>query len=84
MVPINLPPLRERKEDILMLVNNFLSKASVISGREKKQITEGALKYLINYNWPGNIRELENIIERCVVITSKDNNNRRGFALIHH
>ena len=72
VVPINLPPLRDRKEDILMLANNFLSKASIISGRDKKQMTEGALKYLINYNWPGNIRELENIIERCVVITSKE------------
>jgi DNA-binding NtrC family response regulator len=72
VVPIILPPLRERKEDILMLANSFLSKASVISGREKKQITEGALRYLIDYNWPGNIRELENIIERCVVITSKE------------
>lgn len=72
VVPINLPPLRERKEDILMLANNFLSKASVISGRKKKQITDEALKYLINFNWPGNIRELENIIERCVVVTSKE------------
>ena len=72
VVPINLPPLRERKEDILMLANSFLSKASIISGKEKKKITESALKYLINYNWPGNIRELENIIERCVVITSKE------------
>lgn len=72
VVPINLPPLRERKEDILMLANSFLSKASIISGKDKKQITEGALKYLTNYNWPGNIRELENIIERCVVVTSKE------------
>jgi DNA-binding NtrC family response regulator len=71
VVPINLPTLRERTEDILKLSNSFLSKASVISGKEKKQITEGALKYLINYNWPGNIRELENIIERCVVVTSR-------------
>ena len=70
VVPINLPPLRERKEDIIKLVNSFLSKASVISGMEKKQITKGVLNYLINYSWPGNIRELENIIERCVVITS--------------
>jgi len=72
VVPINLPPLRERKEDILMLANSFLCKASVISGREKKQITENALKYLTNFNWPGNIRELENIIERRVVITSEE------------
>ena len=71
VVPINMPPLRERKEDILTLANNFLRKASVISGKEKKQITEESLKYLINYNWPGNIRELENIIERCVVVNSK-------------
>lgn len=71
VVPINLPPLRDRKEDILMLTNSFLNKSSVIAGREKKQITENALKYLINFNWPGNIRELENIIERCIVVTSK-------------
>ena len=71
VVPINMPPLRDRKEDILMLAYIFLTKASVISGKEKKQITEEALKYLINYNWPGNIRELENIIERCVVVNSK-------------
>jgi len=70
VVPINMPPLRERKEDILMLANIFFKKASVISGKEKKQITESALKYLINYNWPGNIRELENIIERFVVVNS--------------
>jgi len=71
VVPINLPPLRERKEDILKLANIFLKKASDISGKEKKQITEAALKYLINYSWPGNIRELENIMERCVVVNSK-------------
>lgn len=72
VVPINLPPLQDRKEDILMLANSFLSKASVISGREKKQITDNAIRYLINFNWPGNIRESENIIERCVVVTSKN------------
>lgn len=72
VVPINLPPLRERKEDIPMLVNSFLSKSSFISGRKQKNISEEALLKLINYNWPGNIRELENIIERCVVITSRD------------
>ena len=72
VVPINLPSLRERKEDIPMLVNSFLSKSSFISGRQQKKISEEALRKLIDYNWPGNIRELENIIERCVVITPRD------------
>jgi len=69
VVPIMLPALRERKEDIPMLVDSFLSKSSFISGRQQKQISEEALGKLMNYSWPGNIRELENIIERCVVIT---------------
>jgi len=72
VVPIMLPALRERKEDIPMLVNRFLSKSSFISGKQQKQISEGALGKLMNYSWPGNIRELENIIERCVVITPRN------------
>ncbi len=55
-----------------MLVNSFLSKSSFISGKQQKEINEGALRKLMNYCWPGNIRELENIIERCVVITPRD------------
>ncbi len=69
VVPIKLPPLRERKEDIPFLVDYFLLKSSNISGKGKKEITEAAMLKLINHNWPGNIRELENVIERCVVIT---------------
>jgi Nif-specific regulatory protein len=69
VVPINVPPLRERKEDIPSLVDYFLLESSSISGKSKKTITEAAMLKLIEYNWPGNIRELENIIERCVVIT---------------
>lgn len=72
VVPINLPPLRERKEDIEILVSKFLEKSSQISRKEKKQISKEALNKLIEYNWPGNVRELENIIERCVVVTPKD------------
>lgn len=72
VVPINLPPLRERKEDIDSLVNTFLRSAAGISGGTIKQMSPEAMKYLMNYNWPGNIRELENIIERCVVITESD------------
>ncbi|MFL0269270.1 sigma-54-dependent transcriptional regulator [Candidatus Clostridium radicumherbarum] len=71
VVPINMPPLRERKEDIPMLALSFLNKSSDISGKAPKSISEEALSKLMAYNWPGNIRELQNIIERCVVITPK-------------
>lgn len=72
VVPINLPTLKERKEDIKDLVREFLVKSASISGKEPKKITEEAMEKLINYHWPGNIRELENVIERSVVITTKD------------
>ena len=70
VVPVKMPSLNERKEDIPMLVDDFLKESAVISGKKQKHITDDALKVLTNYIWPGNIRELENVIERCVVITS--------------
>jgi DNA-binding NtrC family response regulator len=72
VVPINMPPLRERKEDIPMLVESFLNKSSDISGKPPKKISNEASARLMTYKWPGNIRELQNIIERCVVITPRD------------
>ncbi|WML36062.1 sigma-54 dependent transcriptional regulator [Clostridium sp. OS1-26] len=68
VVPIKLPPLRERKEDIPLLAEYFLLKSSSISGKSKKDMSQEAVERLMYYNWPGNIRELENVIERCVVI----------------
>ncbi|MBV7276281.1 sigma-54-dependent transcriptional regulator [Clostridium thailandense] len=72
VVPIELPPLRERKEDITFLAEYFLEKSAHISGRSKKDISNEVIDKLMYYNWPGNIRELENVIERCVVITRGD------------
>lgn len=72
VVSITIPSLRERKEDIAVLIKHFLNKSSLISNRPPKKITERALKKMMDYRWPGNIRELENAIERCVVITSGD------------
>lgn len=69
VVPITLPALKERKEDINQLIQYFLKKSSSISNSNVKEISEEALLLLKGYNWPGNIRELENVIERCVVIT---------------
>lgn len=64
------PPLRERKEDIVELVDSFIKNITVEAGNDVKGISNEALKYLIEYNWPGNVRELENVIERAVNVCS--------------
>jgi two-component system, NtrC family, response regulator AtoC len=68
VIPIYLPPLRERKEDIIPLANHFLEKAAAENRRERKTLTPDAQKKLLAYAWPGNIRELSNVIERAVVM----------------
>ncbi|HEU0141580.1 MAG TPA: sigma 54-interacting transcriptional regulator, partial [Bryobacteraceae bacterium] len=65
---IHLPPLRDRKEDIPILVSHFLEKYAAAMNRPVPDIGGEGLDLLINYNWPGNIRELENAIERAMVI----------------
>lgn len=72
VVPINLLPLRERKEDVEALVEHFLKKSSGISGKAVKAVSEEVFTALKAYNWPGNIRELENVIERCIVLAQDD------------
>ncbi len=68
VVPIKIPPLRERKEDIPLLVEHFLRKTA----HDTKRITTEALKLLIDYSWKGNVRELENLIERVAILTEKE------------
>lgn len=68
--PISLPPLRERIEDIHLLVIHFLDSYKEKTGRFVSGISKEAMKALINYDWPGNVRELENAIERAVIIAS--------------
>lgn len=70
VVEITLPPLRERKEDIPILIQHFVEKFSKIHGKKVKGVSPDAMKLLLSYDYPGNVRELENIIERAVVITS--------------
>ncbi|HTY62535.1 MAG TPA: sigma-54 dependent transcriptional regulator [Acidobacteriota bacterium] len=65
VVPINLPPLREHKEDIPDLVEHILSKYRKESGKEIRGLTPQAMQLLKNFHWPGNVRELENIVERA-------------------
>lgn len=72
VITIELPPLRDRKDDIPLLVDFFLKKFCNKYEKEIKQITDSALNKLLSYNFPGNIRELENIINRAVVVCNSD------------
>jgi DNA-binding NtrC family response regulator len=65
---ILIPPLRERKEDIPLLVDFFIKKYSALMNKDIKGISNEALNYILNYKWPGNVRELENAIERAIVV----------------
>jgi transcriptional regulator with GAF, ATPase, and Fis domain len=65
--PLHLPPLRERKEDIPVLLQYFVNKAAKQYGRPAKNISAGSLEMLRNYTWPGNIREMEHMVERAVI-----------------
>jgi DNA-binding NtrC family response regulator len=68
VVPIDIAPLRQRKEDIPDLVNLFISRFAGDSGKAVKSITPEAMQILVNYHWPGNVRELQNIIERACAL----------------
>ena len=70
VITIDLPSLRQRKEDIPLLVDFFLHRYSEENGRPIRRITPEALRPLMAYSWPGNVRELENVIERAVVLSS--------------
>jgi len=68
VIPIQLPPLRERREDIPLLVAHFLQKFSKELGKDVRGVTPEAMAVLERYRWPGNIRELENVLERAIVL----------------
>lgn len=70
--PIQLPPLRERKEDIPILVEYFVKRFSEKMGKQIKKIDKKTFELCTKYYWPGNIRELQNIVERCVILSSGD------------
>ena len=72
VVKITLPPLRERVEDVPLLVHHFLERSARLNQRRVRGISAQALDHLMRYTWPGNVRELENVIERAVVMTDSD------------
>src|SRR5258708_16294134 len=70
--PISLPPLRDRREDIPLLASHFIQRFAKKAGRNIKALNNSALQDLMQYNWPGNIRELEHLIERSILQASVD------------
>jgi PAS domain S-box-containing protein len=72
VVPIELPPLRKRREDIPLIVDKFIQKFNALQGRQIKGIDPEALSLLMAHDWPGNIRELENVIERSFILCAGD------------
>src|SRR4029077_440428 len=70
--PIEVPPLRERKDDILMLLEYFVKRYSSRAGKNIRAIDRKTLDLFQSYEWPGNIRELQNVIERSVIVSSGD------------
>lgn len=71
VLPIHVPPLRERYEDIPLLVDHFLSRVAKQLGAPSKKLSDNAMNKLIDHNWPGNIRELKNVIERGAILSDK-------------
>jgi len=82
VIPILVPPLRERKEDIPLLVNYFLDSFAGEYGRKSKKISPEALKMIEAYDWPGNIRELRNVIERLVIMTPSDTITAKNLLIV--
>lgn len=70
--PIYIPPLRQRKGDILVLTEYFLKKCNQKLDKDIKGFTKRTIKYIYEYDWPGNIREMENTIERCIIVAEND------------
>jgi DNA-binding NtrC family response regulator len=69
VVPITIPPLRERKEDVPLLVEHFRKKFNVENNKKVEEVSSEALEMMMNYEWPGNVRELENLMERVIALT---------------
>lgn len=73
VVPLNIPPLSERREDIPLLINHFLNRLSQRQHNEVKKFAPESMELLLSSSWPGNVRQLQNVIEQCYVLSSDSN-----------
>ncbi len=83
VIPISVPPLKDRKEDIPLLVEYFIQSLASEYGQTPKKITDEAIRELQRYDWPGNIRELKNLIERLLIMTPSSVINARDIQLVN-
>jgi len=86
VIPFAIPPLRERKDDTMLLARHFLKEFALTHGKGIRELTPEALNVLTAYSWPGNVRELRNLIERVVILTSESEDARPVLAatLLEH
>jgi DNA-binding NtrC family response regulator len=82
VVPITLPPLRERKEDIPLLVANFLKQFAKENGKPERELTSEAMEAILAYDWPGNVRQLRTTIEHGVVMATGAKIGLRDFPIV--
>ena len=80
VLPLHIPPLRERQEDIPLLLEHFLSREALRFGGARKRFSREALDFLLEYEWPGNVRELENFVKHIIVITPGETVAREDLA----
>ena len=81
VVPIFIPALRERKEDLPFLIQHFLEKANRENNKQVKRISDEAWEYIMNYSWPGNVREVENAVERAVIMCQDEVIGKEHFPI---
>jgi DNA-binding NtrC family response regulator len=82
VIPLTIPPLRERREDVPLLVDHFLARHAQRTGKRMDGLAAGVLEQLQSYEWPGNVRELENTIERAVVLTSSTRIQPKDISML--
>ena len=82
ILPMEIPPLRERKEDIPLLVNHFIQGIGSEMRKQELKISREAMDVLLAYNWPGNVRELENVIERAIVLSEQSELTTESFCFL--
>src|SRR5690606_4585855 len=80
VLPVTIPPLRERREDIPLLVRHFVRRLSARLHKPVERIPKGVMDALTDYDWPGNVRELQNVLERAVVLSQGPELVLEGFG----